>query len=119
MEKQNGPRTDVAAVAVVMLFVVEAVGMVLGVVVTADVTDLEHIPNISSSIYRNQFHYFRTTRGTVEHKSDVYASISSCGASVEGSKALTQSHRHDTRPISIGKVWLRDSMMTGYSCLSS
>ncbi len=35
--------TDVAAVAVVMLFVVEAV-MVLGVVVTADVTDLEHIP---------------------------------------------------------------------------
>ncbi len=36
--------TDVAAVAVVMLFVVEAVGMVLGVVVTADVTDLEHIP---------------------------------------------------------------------------
>ncbi|KAL1281984.1 hypothetical protein QQF64_000787 [Cirrhinus molitorella] len=55
------------------------------------------------SVNSNQFCNFRTTRSTAERKSDIHTSVADYSDSVEGSKALTQSHRHDTHPISIGK----------------
>ncbi len=78
---------------------------VLGVVVTADVTDPRAYANISSSSYANQVPLIQNNKRCCRTQQWRFTPPSPIVvASVEGSKALTQSHRHDTRPISIGKV---------------